>query len=67
MSTPMRQQANAVLDGVSEGTMLGMFEGIRAVCPGSSNAWIIAEMKKVLGWAEEEFDYWLNWLGLEKR
>lgn len=67
MSTPMRQQANAVLDGVREGTMTGMFEGIRAVCPGSSNAWIIARMRTLLGWETEEFDYWLNWLGLEKR
>jgi hypothetical protein len=63
----MARQANAVLDALLEGEFAGMFHGIRAVCPGSSNAWILAEMRKLMpSLPQEEFDYWVDWLSLER-
>lgn len=65
--TPMARQACAVLDALQEGQFQGMFRGIRAMCPGSSNAWIIGEMRKLMSGVDQgEFDYWVEWLGLEK-
>lgn len=65
--TPMARQACAVLDALREGQFAGMFQGIKAMSPRSSNAWIIAEMRKLTpGVDQEEFDYWVDWLGLEK-
>lgn len=63
----MARQASAVLDALREGEFSGMFHGIRAMCPGTSNAWILAEMRKLMpGVDQDEFDYWVKWLGLEK-
>lgn len=64
--TPMANQANAVLNALTEGTVAGMFQGIKAVCPGSSDDWIIAKMRSLLAMPDEELDYWLSWLGLKK-
>jgi len=64
MGTPMQNQANAVLDALREGEFAGMFRGIKAMCPSSSNAWIIGEMRKLApDINQEEFDYWIEWLG----
>jgi hypothetical protein len=65
--TPLARQACAVLDARREGVFEGMFHGIKAMSRGSSNAWIIAEMRKLMpDIDQEEFDYWVEWLGLEK-
>jgi hypothetical protein len=63
----MMNQANAVLNALTEGTVVGMYEGIKAVCPGSSNSWIVAKMRSVSCLSQEDFDYWVEWLGLGKR
>jgi len=67
MSTPMMNQAGAVLNALAEGTIGGMYEGIKATCPGASNGWIIAKMRAISPMPQDEFDYWVEWLGLEKR
>lgn len=63
----MARQASAVLDALREGEFAGMFHGIRAMCPGTSNAWILAKMRALMSSVpQEEFDYWVEWLGLER-
>ena len=66
MSTPMMNQAGAVLDALAEGTVYGMFIGIKDVCPGASKEWILAKMRSLSSLSQEDFDYWVDWLGLER-
>lgn len=63
----MANQASAVLDALTEGALAGMYEGIKAVCPGTSNDWIIAKMRSLSSLSDEDFEYWVDWLGLRQR
>ena len=67
MSTPMMNQGYAVLNALTEGTIIGMFEGIKATCPSASNGWIISKMRSISQLSQEEFDYWIDWFQLDKR
>jgi hypothetical protein len=67
MGTPMQNQASAVLNALDEGKIIGMYDGIKATCPGASNGWIIAKMRSVSCLSQEDFDYWIDWFQLDKR
>jgi hypothetical protein len=67
MGTPMQNQASAILNALDEGKMVGMYEGIKATCPGASNGWIIAKIRSISSLSQEDLDYWIDWLGLGKQ
>jgi hypothetical protein len=67
MSAPIINQANAVLDALDEGIMVGTITTIKYQNPGISKKDIKRKIKSILQWNKEKFDYWCDWFNLDKK